>query len=171
MRHPRVEYREITGWPAAVSSRLRRAISQYARRYPCFKVGVTNNPETRFALYRNAAEYEGGLYGRMIVLYATSSAENVAAMEKDLVDYFLESPGNRNVNLGGAGPFRSGRPPYYLYVVLMEECYHSWGPGGTVQEMCYWCWERRRMFQLQPNVWVSQGVVESALEDITAEGV
>ena len=143
MRHPRVEYREITGRPAAVSSRLQRAISQYARHCPCFTVGVTNNLERRFALYRNAADYEGGLYGRMIALYVTYSAEHVAAMENDLVDYFLETPGNRNVNRGGAGPFRSGRPPYYLYVVLMEECYHNWEPGGTGQEVCRWCGERR----------------------------
>lgn len=104
-------------------------------------------------------------------MYVTRSAENIAAMEKDLVDYFREAPGNRNVNRGGAGPFRSGSPPYYLYVVLMEECYHNWGPGGTGQEMCYWCGERRRVFQLQPNAWVSQGVVESALKDGTAEGI
>ena len=171
MRHPTVEYREITGWPSGVSSRLRRAISQYARHHPCFAVGVTNNLERRFALYRNAAEYEGGLYGRMIALYVTRSAENVAVLEKDLVAYFLDTRGNRNVNQGGAGPFRSGSPPYYLYVVLMEECYHNWGLGGTGQEMCYWCGERRRMFRLQPNVWVSPGVVGSALDDVTAEGV
>lgn len=123
MRHPKTEYREITGQPSAVSSRLRRAISQYARHHPCgFQIGVTNNPQNRFNVYRNSAGYEGGLYERMIVLYETSSAKNVCVLEKELIKYFYERPGNKNVNCGGGGPFRTGSPPYYLYVVLMEEC-------------------------------------------------
>ena len=88
---------------------MRRRVSAYTRSHLVggFKIGITNNPEARFARY--AADY-----GEMIVLYMSSSLDSVSQVECDLIEHNEEITHNRIA--GGGGNY--GDPPYYLYIVL-----------------------------------------------------
>jgi hypothetical protein len=99
----------ITGRPAEVASCLRRRVSAYTRDHLVrgFKIGITNNPEARFA--RHAATYD-----EMIVLYMSQSLDSVSQVECDLIEHNEEVA--HNVINGGGGNY--GDPPYYLYIVL-----------------------------------------------------
>ena len=105
-----IYYDDITGWPSEVASTIRRKLSAYTRtsKVRRFKIGLTANPEQRFS-----NEYLGS-FDEMIVLYRTSSIDNVSELEKDLIKHNWAV--TRNDRGGGGGGI--GEPPYFLYVVV-----------------------------------------------------
>lgn len=100
----------LTGQPEDVESKLIRSLSAYTRRdrVKAFKIGFTNQPLRRFA------EMYAGKYGEMIVLYTTSSINNISKLEAMLIRHNREVTDNE---IAGGG--RNGvRPPYCLYVAV-----------------------------------------------------
>ena len=102
----KITYKSRTGWPEAIVTYLRRAISQYRRSSSSLKIGITGLPASR-------ADSYGNQYSEMIVLYKTSSDGFVRAIEAMLIDEYWEDCDN---SIGGGGGSLSG-PPYYLYIV------------------------------------------------------
>lgn len=104
-------YRSIeTGSTRNVVSTIIRRISAYTRqdRVARFKIGITCNPEVRFR--RAYAAY----YDEMIVLYQSSSINNVSELECELITHNRELADN--IIAGGGGGI--GYAPYYLYLVI-----------------------------------------------------
>lgn len=89
---------------------LRNRVSQLVRfdRVKCFKIGITGDPNSRAGWY----EADGEAYDEMVVVFQTRSASTVRSLERELVDYYVDSD---NAAKGGGG--RVLGPPYYLYVV------------------------------------------------------
>ncbi|MDT7540534.1 MAG: hypothetical protein QOE33_438 [Acidobacteriota bacterium] len=110
MTEERVIYNYVTGRPDEVVSGVLRSISAYTRvdRTRGFKIGITNNPERRFQdAYAHA-------YHKMAVVYQSSSINNVAELERELIRHNYELADN--IISGGGGNY--GDPPYYMYVVM-----------------------------------------------------
>ena len=107
-----VIYRDpiFTGPPSRVESTLRKSIAAYVRGGIGYRIGFTNNPETR----ASQRPYNNGHYGEMIVLYRTTSDRFVRQLERALIDYFWETEGLEVEIGGGGGP--KGEPPHYLYI-------------------------------------------------------
>jgi hypothetical protein len=99
-----------TGKPSTVATSLRRRVSAYTREGVVggFKIGITNDPRTRFS------KKDYARYHEMIVLYRSSSLESVSQVERDLIEHNKAITKNRIA--GGGGNY--GQPPYYLYIVL-----------------------------------------------------
>ena len=96
-----------TGWPSQVNLHGRVSALTRIDRVSGFKIGITSNPDVRASQY-------GDLYDEMVVLYESSSEDNVREMERHLVDYYRD---DSDAERGGGGG-RLGQPPYFLYVVL-----------------------------------------------------
>lgn len=105
-----VHFHLTTGRPSEVVGPLRRRLSGYTRqdRVRRFKIGITNDPRTRF--FKGYAND----YDEMIVLYESPSINSVSQVERELIDHNFDFARNRIA--GGGGNY--GQPPYYLYVVL-----------------------------------------------------
>ena len=107
-----IRYEVDTGWPSGLYT-MNSRISALTRRWPNFKIGITNYPEKR---WREAYE---GQYDEMIVVYETSSHRNAATLETWLIDYYKEHNSLAekldNDRRGGGG--RKGDGWYYVYVV------------------------------------------------------
>ena len=108
-----ITYREplFTGPPRRVESTLRKSIAAYVRGGIGYRIGFTNNPETR----ARQRPYNNGQYSEMIVLYKTTSDRFVRQLEIALTNYFWESEGLEAER--GAGGGAKGEPPHYLYMV------------------------------------------------------
>lgn len=103
-----LEYNRITGFPTNVLERLERSLSQYMSRYATVKVGITGNPQQRFAKYHA----EG--WKRMVVKYETTSENFVNQME----DHFIKSrPALANTWIGTSHMANASR--FFLYFVMM----------------------------------------------------
>ena len=78
-----VHFDLTTGRPADVASTLRRRVSAYTRedRVGRFKIGITNNPHSRFS---NGYARD---YDEMIVLYRSSFLDSVSQAECDLIEH------------------------------------------------------------------------------------
>jgi hypothetical protein len=111
-RDVRVFYDIVTGRPGDVVSSVLRSLSGYTRidRTRWFKIGITNNPERRWR------EAYAENYDEMIVLYQSSSITSVSHLEIELVEH------NRDLadNIVGGGGGNFGKPPFYLYIVLLH---------------------------------------------------
>lgn len=110
MNEDTVIYNYVTGRPDEVVSDVLRSLSAYTRadRVDYFKIGLTSNPERRFQ------EEYSKRYDKMVVLYQTSSINNVSQLEIELIQHNKELADN--IISGGGGNY--GDPPYYLYVVI-----------------------------------------------------
>jgi hypothetical protein len=110
MRDERVIYNFLTGHPQDIVSDVLRSISAYTRedRVTAFKIGITNNPERRF---KEAYDH---YYSKMAVVYRSTSINNVAQLEHELIEHNRELADN--IISGGGG--REGRPPHFMYVVM-----------------------------------------------------
>ena len=106
-----VKYKCDHGWPNQVDSRMRRRVGAYASRSVAFKIGITNDPEKRAGQYK----LHVSRLTEMIVLYETTSRENAAALERDLIDYRWEYDDKMAAEKGGGGG-RKGEGWYYLYI-------------------------------------------------------
>lgn len=103
------------GWPSQVISTLRHLVFAYMQDGTYFKIGITNDPRTRARQYEYAQyEYDEPEYDTMLVIYETSSINNVRELEYDLIEDFRGFCDN---SIGGGGG-RVGVGPYYLYIVL-----------------------------------------------------
>ena len=102
----------LTGSLATVGSAVLRKLSAYTRgdRVAGFKIGITNDPIRRF---REAYAHQ---YDEMIVVYRTSSIDNVSLLETILIEHNWELTDNEVAGGGG----NIGHPPYYLYVALLH---------------------------------------------------
>ena len=109
MANERVVYYYFTGGRQYIVSHVLKVISANTRedRVRWFKIGITNNPESRFRHY--AKDYD-----KMIVVYRSSSLNNVSELERELIEHNREIADN--VIGGGGGNY--GSPPYFLYVVI-----------------------------------------------------
>ena len=102
-----VSYSYFTGRPDNILTSTIRRISAYTRNSRNFKIGISNNPDRRWC---QAHKF---FYDDMIVLYGSSSIDNVSALEVALIDqYGLYCD---NLIRGGGGNI--GQPPYFLYLV------------------------------------------------------
>lgn len=106
----RVIYNYQTGRPNDVLSSVLRSISAYTRvdRATAFKIGITCNPENRFR------QAYADSYDKMLVVYQSSSVNNVRDLERLLVEHNRELCDN--IIEGGGGNY--GEPPHYMYVVV-----------------------------------------------------
>ena len=105
------------GWPSQVISTLSHLVFAYVQDGTYFKIGITNDPYTRSRQYEYAQdqyEYYGPWYDTMLVIYETSSINNVRELESKLIEDFRGFCDN---TIGGGGG-RVGIGPYYLYIVL-----------------------------------------------------
>lgn len=107
-----VFFDEVTGYPSAAATTLRRKLSAYTRTHLVsnFKIGITNDP------YRRFREAYARDYDEMIVLYRSSSLAFVSQAECDLIEHNAALTANRIA--GGGGNY--GRAPYYLYIVIRK---------------------------------------------------
>ena len=108
-----VHYDEVEGHPANVKTTVKRKISGMVRRdsaVSTYKVGITNDPEVRWAKGYNDDYHE------MRVVYSTKTREHIQEMERELIEYYDDSE-----NLVGGGGGISHHGPWYLYVVLAFE--------------------------------------------------
>lgn len=105
-------YNYQTGNPSAVVSSVLRSISAYTRvdRVASFKIGISCNPENRFR------QAYSDIYDKMLVVYQSTSINNVRDLEYLLVEHNRELCDN--IISGGGGNY--GEPPYYMYVVVRE---------------------------------------------------
>jgi len=119
----RISYEDETGWPSAGNleqrvaayvrngrlreySRLAQVVAAIRRaELRGFRVGITNSPSGRAALY-------GTQYDEMICIYRTDSLKNARKWEEHLIEYFRERADN--LYLGGGRSAEDG--PYYVYV-------------------------------------------------------
>lgn len=104
-----VYYNYSTGNPRIILPEIIRRVSAYTRisNVRNFKIGITNNPDRRWS------EEHSFSYDEMLVVYMSSSIENVSWLEFELINHnelFCE-----NINSGGGGNI--GPPPYHLYIV------------------------------------------------------
>jgi hypothetical protein len=104
-----IENNAETGFPRNVLSSVVRRISSLTRRNKVskFKIGITSDPSARAKSY-------GDSFDRMVLVYETSSYQNVTLLEKLLIQHNAEL--SENIVNGGGG--RKGTAPYFLYVVL-----------------------------------------------------
>jgi hypothetical protein len=108
----KLRYQERTGRYSQVLPTLHSAIGQYQRGGRPIKIGLTVNPEQR------AQAHTRGGWLEMVVVYSTSSANSVAAVEKDLINHgWRNNYYSLNYNRGGEG-IAPGHPRYYVYVLL-----------------------------------------------------
>lgn len=109
----------ITGWPAAVESRLARKVGAFSRHGGFHqKIGITNSPKTRWRAH--AADGWRG----MQVIYKSRTWANVCDVETRLIDRFhmgkCRSPGrHHNINAGGGGKSGEAKDGFY-YVYLLS---------------------------------------------------
>ena len=99
-----IRWEQDSGWPSQLRT-MRSRVSALVRDASGFRIGMTNWPPTR-------GSQHGGSYHEMIVLYETSSRNNME-LERQLIDHYRETCENR-------GPGAEGRPGegwYYVYVV------------------------------------------------------
>lgn len=109
MSQIQIEEKFETGFPGNIFSTIIRRISSLTRRDKVsnFKIGITSTPYER-------ARYHSRNFDRMVLLYRTSSYQNVTLLERLLISHNWEF--SENIINGGGG--RKGQPPFYLYVVL-----------------------------------------------------
>lgn len=83
----RVIYNYQTGRPNDVLSSVLRSISAYTRvdRATAFKIGITCNPENRFR------QAYADSYDKMLVVYQSSSVNNVRDLERLLLSSITEN--------------------------------------------------------------------------------
>ena len=113
MSQDAVHFDLSTGRPSAVATTLRRRVSAYTRKDVVrgFKIGITNDPRTRFSNGYSAD------YDETIVLYRSTSLNSVSQVERALIDHNQEITKNRIA--GGGGNY--GDPPFYLYIVIRNK--------------------------------------------------
>lgn len=110
-----VYYSYLTGNPADVTTPLIKRVSAFTRnsKVTNFKIGITNDPDRR---WRELHKFS---YDEMLVLYGSSSINNVSLLETWVIEHNRDHCDN--IKAGGAGGIAE-LPPYYLYVVVK---YHS----------------------------------------------
>ena len=108
----RVIYKMRTGWPSALITTLKQAISHYSNNASGFRIGITNWPERRAGQYRQ----HGWDYDEMIVLYRTSTRRNAVRLEQELIQHNWHKDTLEVERDGGGG--RPGEGWCYLYVAM-----------------------------------------------------
>lgn len=103
-----VEYDFETGHFTRKIAKLERRLSSTLI-FNKVKIGITNDPETRFSAHRRAENWR-----KMRVIYQSSSIDYVSSAEAYLIERFRHKLLNRgpggNGNIGKYGP-------YFLYVL------------------------------------------------------
>ena len=97
-------------WNQLVST-IRHSLGQFYRRNDLIKIGATQNPEQRWSTY----SIDG--WREMVVLWETTSYDQIKSAEKEAIDWAWEYDGLENDRGGGAG-LRRGADRYFLYAVL-----------------------------------------------------
>ena len=98
------------GWPKNIITRLNISAGLYRRNYKCVKIGITSDPEHRFAKHKKSRKYN---WERMVLVYYTTSVKNANEVEK----WFIE---NRSdfVNKWKGYSNMCDSPNYYAYFLL-----------------------------------------------------
>jgi hypothetical protein len=108
-------YKEITGWPIGIETRLRKKVGALWRHGAYHqKIGITNNPERRWR-----ERHSRDRWSRMHVIYKSTSHRHTCEIEKRLIEWFDFTPtGGYHYNAcsGGGGRIPTGGP-YYVYVL------------------------------------------------------
>lgn len=116
------EYREFSGHKKEVLRLLQKELSLYQRGQE-IRVGLTNNPNRRWGEHRRSARKHNYIWKKMVVVYSSSSHENAAFLERELINFCREKYPLKmlNKNNGGAGVNNSYRPlssKYFVYFLL-----------------------------------------------------
>ena len=103
---------------SSVLSHAESVVKGLSCRHPAvFKIGVTSNPVRRWQhsrygyLVDKCDSWQG-----LIVVHVAASAQAVSFLEASLIRLFLETPGCRNIRLGGEGLEQEGSGPFFCYV-------------------------------------------------------
>ncbi len=104
--------RQDTGHLSHLSSRLRRSIGGFARKWNWVKIGITNDPEQRANQhFKNDPEWS-----ELVVLWKTASRRRIEDAERLLIDWKWNDERLVNLRTGGGG--RKSGGPFYLYILL-----------------------------------------------------
>jgi hypothetical protein len=115
------EYNPITGFPNQVYTSMLRKISQYERHCTHLKIGITGRaPEKRYKEHLLGSNtIEPDYWDRMVVLYRSSSINNVNRLEKRLVDYYKGRLACKVSQKCGGGSYHLPEEgDNYLYILL-----------------------------------------------------
>ena len=111
----------ITGHYSNVKDKVAKIVEKYLNKGYRVKVGITNRPCNRFKEhnYDNLHGYgskkdSNNMWSKMIVIYASSTAEYTRKMESYLIDKFR----NRVENSIGGGGGGIGSGMQYVYILL-----------------------------------------------------
>ncbi|HEY0836728.1 MAG TPA: hypothetical protein VGE72_22650 [Azospirillum sp.] len=116
-----VTYWYSTGHATSVLSILRHTLGCYARKAEWIKVGITCNPEVRFAAHQREWR-EGEKWDRMVVVYQTSSWKSACRVEDALIRYARNRRYSKkmwNLVAGGGGRVPMGPGPYSVYILTV----------------------------------------------------
>ena len=106
-----VEYNLWTGHLRDIIPTMNRSVARYTVLYRKIKIGITNNPESRFKAHLRDTNWD-----KMVVKYSTKSVKYINDLERILIDNHWDYITNQV--RGGGGP--NGSPPYYLYILILK---------------------------------------------------
>jgi predicted GIY-YIG superfamily endonuclease len=107
-----------TGKFRDVETSLRRALGQYARHHNYLKIGRTNDPERRWTEHQRERRKVSDSWSRMVVIYESSSFNDIVQAEKLLIDYARQTHYEAEVWNDISGSDKGEPSTEYIYVLL-----------------------------------------------------
>lgn len=109
-----LEYDYWTGQLNEIIPTLHRAFGQYVKNVREFKVGLTTDPDNRWA------SHQADGWGRMVVVYRTTSRDYAVSVEDDLIlrgwSDHIDAVSWNEVRGGGGASWSAA--DYYIYLLL-----------------------------------------------------
>ncbi|GFK92931.1 hypothetical protein NNJEOMEG_00759 [Fundidesulfovibrio magnetotacticus] len=113
-----IVYNHWTGHPSQLNPTHCLGAYLRADEHHHVKVGITNNPEVRAS--QHAADMT---WGKMVVIYETTSLGYVRQVESQLVDHLRTrcTATCNGANAVGGGGGNYGEGPYYVYILFSKK--------------------------------------------------
>ena len=105
---------------STVLSHAESCVRGLSCRHPAvFKIGVTSNPVRRWqhSVYGYAVDKHDRWQGLKVV-YSHEHPQSVSFLEAALIRVFFETPGCRNIRLGGEGLDQNAAGPFFCYIAF-----------------------------------------------------
>ena len=95
------------------------AIRSLSSRHPALhKIGITRNPVARWEHSEYGYKFDPHVrWEKMTVIHAHADGHAIGLLEAALIRIFYETPGCRNVRLGGEGVDDQAEGPFFCYIV------------------------------------------------------